>query len=148
MKKYFAGFFSGIIATILFVTGVLLLWSGPILDVSVSIPESVEMSDTFDMVINAQNPHPEIVALDNVDIPDSFFELFEVVSVSPQATPGSPVEGMGTKTWYFEIDVQPMETTTVVFVLRPLKQGQHIVNFEVSNATEDNTEVVKSIKVL
>lgn len=148
MKKFLAGFIAGILATVLFAAALLIFWTGPILDVSVSVPESVEMTETFDLIIHAVNPHGEVVALDNVDIPESFFDLFEVVSVTPEASSSSPVGGMGTKTWYFEIDVLPQGETSVVFKLKPLKEGQHVIDLEVCNATEDGSQIVKSITVL
>lgn len=148
MKKFLAGFISGILVTLFLAISLPLFWSGPVLDVDVSFPESIKITDSFDLIINAKNPHSEVVELDNIDIPESFFESFEVISVSPQAISGSPVGGMGTRTWYFEIDVQPQEETTVIYKLKPLKQGQHVLELEVCNATEDGSQVAKPITVL
>ncbi len=147
MKKFIAGFFTGCVVTILGVLAVAYWWTSPMLDVSVKIPTSAELGNPFSMSIAAFNPHSESVVLDNVDIPNAFFESFDVISVDPMPPDDSPLEGFGTRTWYFNLEVPPTTTRTITFEVRPTVRGRHVIEFDVCNSTEDCTSVAKAIEI-
>jgi hypothetical protein len=123
------------------------LWTSPSLDVGLEIPTSAEPGGSFAMNVVAFNPHSEVATLDNVDIPNAFFESFEVVSVTPTPSEGSPVGGFGTQTWFFDLEVPPTTTKTITFVVRPTAQGHQVIEFQVCNSTENCSSVVKAIEI-
>ena len=147
MKKFIAGFFAGCVATSIGIIALGVFWTSPALDASAEIPDTVAIGTTFLMPVSAFNPHDQMVVLDNVDIPNEFFESFEVVSVSPTPTEESPIGGFGTQTWYFEIEVAPGATETAVFELRPIAKGRPVIEFTVCNSTEDCSAVVQAIEI-
>jgi hypothetical protein len=148
MKRFAAGFVTGCVVTIL-VLGILMIafWTSPMLDVGVEIPTSAELGGSFAMNIVTFNPHAKLITLDNVDIPNAFFESFEVISVTPSPTWGPPVGGLGTKTWYFDLEVPPTTTKTISFEVRPTARGRQVIQFEVCNSTEDCSAVAKAIEI-
>ena len=123
MKRFAAGFFTGITVTILGILALAFWWTSPLPDIGVEIPTSVELGASFSMNIVAFNPHSKLVTIDNVDIPSAFFESFEVVSVTPIPSEDSPIGGLGTKTWYFDLEVPPTTTKTITFEVRPTARG-------------------------
>ena len=147
MKRFAAGFVTGAVVTILGALTIVFWWTNPSLDVGVEIPASAELGGPFSLNIIALNPHSELATLDNVDIPNAFFESFEVVSVKPTPSEDSPIGGFGTQTWYFEIEIPPTATKTVTFEVRPTASGRHVIEFEVCNSTEDCSSVAKAIEI-
>ena len=116
-------------------------------DVTVEIPTSAKLDGSFSINIVAFNPHSELTTLDNIDIPDAFFESFEVVSVTPTPSEDSPVGGFGTKTWDFDLEIPSAATETITFQVLPTARGRHVIEFEVCNATEDCSVVVRAIEI-
>ncbi len=147
MKRFAAGFVAGSVVTLLGVLALAFWWTSPSLDVGVEIPTSAELGGSFSMNILAFNPHSKLVTLDNVDIPNAFFESFEVVSVTPMASGDSPVGGLGTKTWYFDLEVPSTTTKTITFEVRPTAWGRHVIEFDVCNSTGDCSSVAKAIEI-
>ena len=147
LKFFAAGFFTGVAVLILGVMGIAFWWTSPLLAVTWEIPASAKLGGSFSMDIVAFNPHSELATLDNVDIPDAFFELFEVVSVTPTPSEDSPVGGFGTKTWYFDLEIPSSTTETITFQVRPTARGRHVIEFEVCNATEDCSLVAGAIQI-
>ena len=119
----------------------------PQLAVNFTVAETAWVSEPFVVRLETSNPHDEAVVLSSVDIPNRFFEPFEILSVSPAASPDSPVGGFGSQTWYFEYTVQPGQNKTVELSVRPKKLGTHVLEFAVCNGYEDCTMVTRAIEV-
>ncbi len=120
----------------------------PQLAVDVTVAEAVRIGEPFVVRLETSNPHEEVVELDNIDIPDRFFEAFEVLSVSPAASADSPIGGFGSQTWFFDSAVQPGENRTVELSVQPNELGNHVLELEVCNGYEDCTMVTRPIAVL
>lgn len=143
MKKFAVGVVAACVVTIL----AIVFLTSPMLDVGVEIPTSAELGGSFAMNIVTFNPHSKPVKLDNVVIPNAFFKSFEVASVTPTPTEGSPVEGLGTKYWIFALEVTPKTTKTITFEVRPTARGRQMIQFEVCNFTQDCSTVVEAIEI-
>lgn len=147
MKKFFWGFAAGIAVVVFAEVLLFFVWTSPMLDVRVEAPTSAEIGHVFLVTVFVSNPHSEASSLGNVDIPNKFFDSFEVVSVSPRATSESPVGGFGSQTWYFDSELQPLASGNVVFEVKAIARGRHVIEFEVCNSTEECSPVAKSIEI-
>ncbi len=127
---------------------VVAFFMGPQLAVDVNVAETVRIGEPFVVRLETSNPHEEAVELGNIDIPDRFFEAFEVLSVSPAASADSPIGGFGSQTWYFDSAVQPGQSRTVELSVQPNKLGNHVLELEVCNGYEDCSMVTRPIEVL
>ena len=124
------------------------LWfTGPQLIVQVEMPDSVIRGEPFVIEIEASNPHSEAIELNNVDFPHGVFDDFEVVDVNPLASRESPVRWPGGQTWYFDALLQPGDRRRVEFTVRAVQVGSPVIQFDVCNAYEDCTTVVRRIRV-
>lgn len=122
-------------------------FTGPQLTIHVQMPDSVTAGEPFVIEIEASNPHSEAIELDNVDFPNGVLDYFEVVKVKPVASDDSPVGGLGSQTWYFDALLQPGDRRTVEFTVRAIQVGSPVIQFDVCNAYEDCTTVVRRIRV-
>ncbi len=151
MRRFWAGFGLGVLSTVVVgIAGVIAIatfFTGPMPAVSVQLPEEVVLGDEFPLTLDVSNPHSEDVVLDNVDIPNRFFETFEIVSISPAPSEGSPVGGLGTQTWYFDRELSPGGSYQITLNLKALKSGIHPVEFDVCNSYQDCTTFVGVIEV-
>lgn len=148
MRRFWSGFALGVVSTLVGLFAVVLIFSGPRLAVALEVPEEIVVGQEFAVTVAVSNPHQESVVLDNLDIPNSFFEIFEVVSVSPAASSDSPVGGFGTQTWYYDRTLDPGGTYEIVLMLRPLEAGSHPIDMDVCNSYEDCTSLVTSLTVV
>lgn len=147
MRRFWLGFLLGVVSTVVALTAVFAVLTGPRLAASLDFPSEIFVGQDFSMTVVLSNPHQESVVFDNLDIPDGFFEVFEIVSVSPSASSGSPIGGFGSKTWYYDRALDPGGTYDVVLVLRPLAAGTHPIEMDVCNSYEDCTSLVTAVTV-
>ena len=122
-------------------------FTGPQLIIHVQMPDSVTAGEPFVIEIEASNPHSEAVELDNVDFPHGVLDDFEVVDVNPLASRESPVRWPGGQAWYFDALLQPGDRRTVEFTVRAIQVGSPVIQFDVCNAYERCTTVVREIRV-
>ena len=146
MRNLAIGFVLGVAATIAGVIAVTVLFTGPALFVKASAPASAMLEGPVVITIEVTNPHDETVILDNVDVPNKFFQNLDIVAVRPNPSPESPVGGLGSQTWYFEISVPPQETRTVELDVVAKNPGTHVAEFKVCNSYEDCSFVVVPIE--
>ena len=151
-SRFWTGFAAGmgttaaLVVMAIVIINVFLIW--PQLAVNVTVSETARVGEPFVVRLETSNPHDEAVELGNIDIPNRFFEAFEVLSVSPAASTDSPIGGFGSKTWYFHYTVQPGQNRIVELTLQPNKPGSHVLELEVCNRIEDCTMVTRPIEVL
>ncbi len=151
MKRFWAGFGLGVLSTI--VVGIAaiiafgMFFTGPMVIVSVQAPDIAEVGISFPVVLEISNPHSENVALDNIDVPDRNFEIFEIISITPGPIEGSPVGGFGTQTYYMELELKPGASERITLEVRAIEPGNHTLEFDVCNSYEDCSRVVSSIEV-
>ncbi len=146
MRNLAIGFVLGVAVTIAGVIALAGLFTGPVLIVKASAPASAMLEGPVLITIEATNPHDDAVILDNVDVPDRFFQNLDIVAVRPNPSPESPVGGLGSQTWYFKISVPPQETRTVELDVVAKNPGAHVAEFNVCNSYEDCSFVVVSIE--
>ena len=106
-------------------------------DVSVSAPAQAEVGSAFPISFRVVNGASDIELLSNLDIPDAFFAVFEVMSVTPEASQDSPEGGLGSQTWYFERSMEPGAEIEVVVQVKAHEPGTHLGHFELCNAREE-----------
>ena len=151
MRNFFIGLISGIGLTLLLAVGALFLvglyFSGPSLAASVDAPEEVVQGEAFELRIAIENPHDEDVEFDNLDIPDAFFEVFELISLVPGAG-SDPVGVFGSQTWFYDRPLASKDRLDLSLQLRGLVAGDHIQEFSVCNDYEDCTPLLLSIRVV
>ena len=126
--------------------GTLLPLAGSALTVKASAPASATLVGPVVITIEATNPHDDPVILDNVDVPYPFFQNLDIVAVRPSPSPESPVRGLFSQTWYFEISVPPQETRTVELDVVAKHPGAHVAEFEVCNFYENCSLIVVPIE--
>jgi hypothetical protein len=148
LQKILIGITLGMILAISILVAFVTLYSGPELSVRISAPESVPIREPFRVSLHLTNPHSEAVIFDSVDIDDSVFETFEVVSVTPEATEDSPVGGFGQQTWFFERTIQPAGEETVEFEFVANSAGSFQLPFDVCNSYQDCSRTPLSIRVV
>lgn len=141
------GFAAGIIMAVAAMAGFAFWWTSPIPDVTAEIPDSVVLDQRFEISILVSNPHDEALVLSNVDIPDEFFTSFNVVGVWPMPADSDPLRGLGSQTWFFELEIPLGDEQVITFEVLPFMTGDHVIEFDVCNATEDCTRIVRAIAV-
>lgn len=151
MGRFWAGFALGVFTTIVVAVAagvaITYLYTGPAPAVSVALPDAAVVGTGFTIVVDVSNPHSENVALGNLDIPDRFFESFEVSSVAPEASAESPIGGFGSQTWFFDMELEPGASQRFTLSVTPIRPGTHVVEFDVCNSFEDCTRFVGAIDV-
>ena len=151
MRRFWAGFGLGVLSTVVVAIAGLIafatFFTGPMPAMSVQLPEEVVLGDEFPLTVDVSNPHTEDIVLGNIDIPNRFFETFEIVSISPAPSEESPVGGFGTQTWYFLWELSPGSSFQIIVNLKALKSGIHPVEFDVCNSYQDCTTFVGVIEV-
>ncbi len=148
MKKFAVGVGTTLIATFIAIVAAVYFFTGPQLAVNITVAETVWVDEPFVLRLETSNPHDEAVELDNIDIPNRFFEAFGILSVSPAASTDSPIGGFGSQTWYFDHTVQPGQNRIVELTLQPNKPGSHVLELAVCNGYEDCSTVTRPIEVL
>ena len=128
--------------------GIGTLLTGPQLALQVTIPDTVLVAEPFVIEIDLSNPHHEAVTFDNLDIPDRILGTFDVLDVEPSASSASPIGGFGSQTWYFESEVPPGGRRAVKVRMRARRTGPAPVQFDICNAYEDCSTVVRSVYVV
>ena len=150
-SKFWVGFAAGMGTMAVLMVGVIVIFTvlstRPQLAVNVTVAEAVWINEPFIVRIETSNPHDEAVELDNIEMPNRVFEVFEVLSVSPAASPDSPVDSFGIQVWYFESMVQPGQTQTVELTFQPNKPGSHVLELAVCNSYESCSAVTLPIEV-
>ncbi len=146
MRNLAIGFVLGVAVTIAGGYALLTLFTGPALIVNVSAPASATLEGPVLITIEATNPHDDAVILDNVDVPDRFFQNLDIVAVRPSPSPESPVRGLFSQTWYFEISVPPQETRTVELDVVAKHPGAHVAEFDVCNFYAECSSIVVPIE--
>lgn len=141
------GFASAMLLALAGLVGLGFLLTGPQLDVQVSLPDSALRNEAFAVTIEIANPHAETVELDNLDIPDRVFDRFEVLDVDPAASPESPVGGLGSQTWFYDLPVEPGGRQTVELTVRGTRSGAAVFEIDVCNEREDCTSVARPVLV-
>ncbi len=144
MRNLAIGFVLGVAVTIAGSFAVLSLFTGPSLIVKASASATLE--GPVLITIEVTNPHDDPVILDNVDVPNKFFQNLDIVAVRPNPSPDSPLDGFGSQTWYFEISVPPQETRTVELDVVAKHPGAHVAEFYVCNSYEDCSLIVVPIE--
>lgn len=109
----------------------------PVLDATLSLPSEVAMESTMSMVITATNPHKEPVTLDSVDIDDSFLAGFQVVAIVPEPIETTHVPLINQRSWSFEKQVEPGDSISVSFELKPVMEGHFSGDVDVCNPNQD-----------
>lgn len=74
------------------------------------------------MTVTITNPHNQSLSFDSIDIESSFFDGFQVVSVTPQ--PKKTSQMFGLHTWEFLDSVDANSTRTITFQLKAVKDGR------------------------
>ena len=146
MRNLAIGFVLGVAATIAGVIAVAVLVTGPALIVKASAPASAMLEVPVLITIEATNPHDDPVILDNVHVPDKFFQNLDIVAIRPSPSPDSPLEFFGSKTWYFEISVPPQEMRTIELDVVAYQPGTHVAEFSVCNYYEVCSQIVVPIE--
>jgi hypothetical protein len=67
------------------------------------------------------------------------------VTLTP--TEESPVEGLGTKDWNFDLELPPTTTKAITFEVRPMARGRQVIEFEVCNYTQTCSTLVNAIEI-
>ena len=149
--KPWTGFGLGVLSTVVVgIAGLIafgIFYTGPMLAISVQLPEEVVLGDEFSLTVDVSNPHNEDVVLSNLDIPNRFFETFEIVLISPAASEESPFGDFRTQTWYFFRELNPGSSFQIIVNLKALKSGIHPVEFDVCNYYQQCTTFVGVIEV-
>ena len=133
-----------VVAGVAFVMAFGLYFSGPRLKASLAAPSEIVQGEPFELRVDIENPHDESIELDNLDIPDAFFDTFEFVSIEPQADEDSPFVGFGRQTWFYDLAIEPEEQLSITLVLRARVAGNLNEGFEVCNHYEDCTPLFYS----
>ncbi len=150
-SKFWVGFAAGMGTMAVLAVGAVfalgVFFVRPELVINVTVAETVRLGEPFVVTLETSNPHDEAVEFDNIEMPNRVFEAFEVLSVSPAASPDSPTDIFGIHVWYFESMVQPGQTQTVELTLQPKQPGSHVLELTVCNGFEDCSTVTRSIEV-
>ena len=148
MNKYLIGclgvaFVVGlsVVAAILF----FLFAEFPMLESSVSMPAETSLGEVVTMVVATTNTHTKSIALDSIDVGDSFLDGFQVVSINPEATDTLHVFGM--RTWFFSERVAPGDSLDVRFELKAVMEGHFSGDVDVCNRAQDFTTHIADIVV-
>jgi hypothetical protein len=76
----------------------------------------------------------ETLQFNDLDVPDEFFDNFKIESISPPASPDSPVGGFGAQTYCYEIDIPPGEQRRVELTVVATRAGKHSMTFDVCSS--------------
>jgi hypothetical protein len=117
------------------------------LAVQVDEPRRAVVGEPFALRVAISNPGSQTVNFSDLDIPDDFFDHFQIESLSPAASSDSPVRGFGTHTYYFETDVQPGATEHVELMLQPINAGSHLVQFDVCSSGMYCSTIWRTVEV-
>ena len=121
---------------------------GPHLALEVTMPDRVVVGDPFSIALNARNPHPDELELDNIDVPERVLEHVAFLGMSPQASEDSPLGGGGTQTWFFETPLGPGASAGVTIEAQALEVGRHVVELAVCTFDQDCASVVRELDVV
>lgn len=146
MLKFFAGFVTGVVATIVLLGLFVYFADGPALDIRVEMPASAVAGEGFQLLLILHNPHHEALTLENVALSNAVLEWCEVVAVTP-APDDDPVDLFVETTWYWDLEVPAGETVIVVFDLRVEEPGPHIVEGEVGSSSLEFLSFAKGIEI-
>ncbi len=146
MRNLAIGFVLGVAVTIAGVLALGFFISGTALSVKASAPASATLDGPVVITIEATNPHDDPVILDYVYVPNKFFQDLDIVAVRPSPSLESPIGGLGSQTWYFEISVPPQETRTVELDVVAKHPGAHVAEFSVCNFYGDCSLMVVPIE--
>lgn len=138
-----AGATSAVVAAVLFAAQC----TAPQLSARLEAPESVSIGQEFELRIRVHNPHAEAVELDSVDAPMVLLDSFDLEPIEPLPQDGSPVDGLGTRTWWFEQRVEPGDELRIAFRAKALRAGTQQLGLDVCNELQDCDAVLASIQV-
>ena len=158
MKKFIGGLVTGITLVIIIIPVLGYFYTGPVLDTTIKIPKSAKLNRNFIIKITVYNPNPVAVTLDNVEIPLSVFDVFEIklkkpilkedgpISLkTPVLDEDEPLNFLGTKTWYFDLKIPPLSTKNILFEVQPKSPGNHVIKFSICNSTLECSVQAKRI---
>jgi hypothetical protein len=122
------------------------LWSGPKLSVQASAPEAVYSGQAFRVRLRVLNPHDEAVTLDSINIDNSAFDTFEVLSAMPPPE-DSPYSMFGHSLWSFYRELKPGERQSVEFELVANAIGTFQLPFDVCNYYQECSRILLAVRV-
>lgn len=130
--------------------GVFAFWmvEKPLLTSTLTVPSEVSMSEKALMVVTSTNNHEEPVTLNSIDIDNQFLAGFQVISVVPGETNNMHVPILDQRSYEFDQVVQPGETVTVTFELRPVQEGRFIGDVDVCNPSQDFQTLLADVLVV
>jgi len=147
MRGLFIGIGVGIAAVVACIAALVTFYSGPELSLQASAPEAAHSGQPFKVRLQLSNPHDESVTLDSIDVDDSVFDTFEVLSVEPTPTSDSPISIFGQTSWSFYLDFDPGEQRTVEFELVTSDSGTFQLSFDVCNTYQDCSRNLLTVNV-
>lgn len=147
MRGVLIGIVVGVALVIIGIVAFVTLYAGPELSVQASAPEAVHSGQPFRVRLQVFNPHDEAVTLDSIDIDNSVFDTFDVVSVTPTPISGSPFSIIGQQAWSFFRDLEPGEQQSVEFELVSNTTGTFQLSVDVCNSYQDCSRNLLAVRV-
>ena len=149
MRRFLIGLAAGgallLVAGITFVT----VFSGPELSVQISAADVIFAGKPFRVQLLISNPHDEAVTLDHIDIDDSVFDTFRVISVTKDPDwRDTRFDMIGKESWWFVTVMQPAQRETVEFELIGESAGLFQLGFDVCNAFQDCSRNLLTVQML
>lgn len=150
MKKILIGCLGGLALIVVIVSVVLWFWlfrELPVLEAKLSVPPEVSIGSTVSLFITATNPHTKTVTLDSIDVDDAFLTGFQVVTITPEPTDTMHVPFTNQRSWSFAKPVEPGDSITVSFVLKPVIEGHFSGDIDVCNPNQDFTTLLADMVI-
>jgi len=120
---------------------------GPVLSVEFDVPRAVTVDEPFLLNIVIGNPHSQTLQFSDLDIPDRFFEIFDLDSIAPLPSADSPIGGFGTQTYYYERDLDPGASYAIELKLAATQAGNHVIEFDICTSNQDCARIARAIGV-
>jgi uncharacterized protein (DUF58 family) len=150
MKKILLGCLGVALLTAVLGAGLVLYWllrERPVLESTLSLPTEVELDATVPMVITTTNGHSTPVTLDSIDVDDSFLAGFQVIRIEPEPEGTLHVPFLNQRSWAFATVVQPGDSLTVTFHLKPVAEGHFSGDIDVCNPSQDFETLLADVVV-
>jgi len=121
--------------------------SMPLLGASLSLPSNAALDETVTMVVTVTNTHKEPVALDSIDVDNSFLEGFQVIEIIPKPKSTQNLYEYYQRSWDFSQDVAPGDSVAIQFRLKAVVEGHFSGDVDVCNPNQDFKTLLADVVV-
>lgn len=136
-----------LILAALIVTWCCIFRMSPRLDAALSAPQEVRLNSTVTMIVTATNTHEKPVTLDSIDISDAFLEGFQILDIQPRPAETSHIPLCKMQSWEFGRTLDPAQSMTVTFRLKPAARGHFTGDIDITNPAHNSKTLYADIVV-